>query len=321
MLARLAENLFWCGRYLVRAEDTARMVDVTWHMLLESSPTTVARSWEQLLDVLHQTGGYHAWADGHGEVVAIRADDVVHWIVNEPSNEGSVVCSAHAARENARSVRELVSSELWEAVNDLHLNIKRRDIPKELGDQPYDLFKTVRASCQTIMGVLWETMPRDEAYRFLRLGRALERAEMTCRLVQVRWEQGQGDTSFDHWLLLLRSVGALEAYRRRRAGLPDPRQVVDFLVLDPLLPRSVLFSLEQALDQLQKLGSNDGLAARRLGRTRAALGYRDVDEVMEIGVEAMLGRMQAEIRDVADAITQEYFRHTPAGSMFTVGAS
>ena len=131
MLARLAENLFWCGRYLVRAEDTARMVDVTWHMLLESSPSMVARSWEDLLDVLQQTAAYHAWADGHGEVVAIRPDDVVRWLVSESSNPGSVACAAHAARENARSVRELVSTEFWEAVNDLHLGIRRRDLPHE----------------------------------------------------------------------------------------------------------------------------------------------------------------------------------------------
>jgi uncharacterized alpha-E superfamily protein len=322
MLARLAENLFWCGRYLVRAEDTARMVDVTWHMLLEAAPTAAARSWEDLLDVLHQTEAYAASADGSDLVVAIRPDDVLRWLVSERENPGSVFSSALGARENARSVRELVSSEFWECVNDLHLKMHRRDLRGELGDQPYDLFKTVKLSCQTIVGVAQETMPRDEAYLFLQLGRALERAEMTARLVSVRWAQAEDDPSFQPWGTLLRSVGAMEAFRKRRPGSTDPRDVIGLLVLDGQLPRSVLFALQKAEAQLERIGSrDDGMSARRLGRARAALEYRDVHEVLDIGLEAMMERMQSEIREVTDAITQEYFRHAPTGSMHTVGAA
>lgn len=321
MLARLAENLFWCGRYLVRAEDTARMVDVTWHMLLEASPLAAARSWEVLLDALHQTGAYHDWADGSELVVAIRPEEVVRWLVSERSNPGSVFSATVAARENARSVRELVSSEFWESVNELHLSMHARDLGQELGDRPYELFRNVKQSCQAITGVAIETMPRDEAYRFLQLGRSLERAEMTCRLVQVRWAEAEGDPSFQPWGTLLRSVGALESFRKRRPGSTDPIDVVSMLVLDASLPRSVLFALHRAEERLNAVGSVSGLAQRRLGRARAALEYRDIDDVLEVGLDELLEATQARIRDVTDAITQEYFRHMPDGAMHAVGAA
>lgn len=321
MLARLAENLFWAGRYLVRAEDTARMVDVTWHMLLESPSTEVAGAWEDLLDVLHQTDAFHAWADGSDAVVAVRPDDVVRWLVSERSNHGSVLASAAAARENARSVRELLSSEVWEAVNDLHLTLHRRDLPHELGDQPYDLFRTVKVYCQTVVGVAAETMPRDEAFRFLLLGRALERAEMTCRLLSMRWERLLVDPSFQLAPTLLRSVGALEAFRKRHRASSDPVDVLALLVLDRDLPRSVLFQLELAAAQLDRVGrGGEGPSARRLGRARAALRYRDADELAALGVPEMLERIQVEIRETTEAIGHEFFTHAPTGALHAVGA-
>lgn len=322
MLARLAENLFWAGRHLVRAEDTARMVDVTWHVLLESPPTEVAGAWEELLDVLHQTAGFHEWQAGRsGDLVAIRPEEVVRWLVAEPTNPGSVLSTATLARENVRSVRELVSSEVWETVNDLHLTLGRRDVGGELDDQPWDLFRTVKQLCQSVVGVAYETMPRDDAYRFLALGRALERAEMTCRLVSVRYPQLTEDPTFQHWSTVLRSVGALEAFRKRYRLSTDPRDVVAFLVLEPDLPRSVVFALDRAMDGLGRLGAPDGLAARRLGRARAALQYRDIDDLLDIGLQDMLERIQVEIREVTDAISKDFFRHAPSGALHAVGAA
>ena len=324
MLARLAENLFWAGRYLVRAEDSARMVDVTWHMLLESPSTETSRAWEDLLEVLQQGEGFEQWAGGDDDLMAVRPDDVVRWLVSERSNGGSVLASVGMARENARSVRELLSSEVWEAVNDLHLTLHRRDLPHELGDQPYDLFRTVKLHCQTVMGVALETMPRDEAFRFLLLGRALERAEMTCRLVSVRWEDLLADRAFQLAPTLLRSVGSLEAFRKRHRASANPIDVLQLLVLDRDLPRSVLFQLEAAGAQLARVGragrGPEGPSARRLGRAHAALRYRDAAELVELGVEDVLERMQVEVREVTEAIGEEFFTHAPTGALHAVGA-
>jgi uncharacterized alpha-E superfamily protein len=128
MLARLAENLFWAGRYVERAEDTARMVDVTYHSLLESPSTEVATSWGQLLDVLQLR---HLYGDR-----PLDGGEVVHFLVLDREDPGSITSSIGAARENIRSVRELVSTELWEAVNDLHLALGRRDLRRDLAGQP-----------------------------------------------------------------------------------------------------------------------------------------------------------------------------------------
>jgi len=180
VLARLAENLFWAGRYIERAEDTARMVDVTYHTQLESPYGEVELAWQQLLDVLHLRAAYGA---------PIEPLTVMRFLVLDADHPGSITASVTRARENIRSVRELVSTELWEAVNDLHLALDARDLGRELSEQPFELFRTVRRMSMTIYGVASETMPRDEGWRFMALGRLLERAEMTCRLIDVRYAQ------------------------------------------------------------------------------------------------------------------------------------
>lgn len=318
MLARLAEHMFWGGRYLTRAEDTTRLIDVTFRTLLESPPEAAPSAWEQVLDVLHQTDRYR---EHHGldAEEPVQPDGVLRWLVHERANPGSVVSSVGAARENARSVRELLSSEVWEAVNELHLTVQRRDLAAEVGDRPADLFRTVTTACQTVVGVAHETMPRDDAYRFLQIGRSLERAEMTCRFVQVRFERVGEDPTFEEWGAVLRSVSAMEAFRKRHGASTSPEDVVSFLILDETLPRSVLFSLVAAQNHLERLGA-PSRSVRLLGRTRAALSYRDMDDLVDVGLVQILERITAQIREVTDAIIEEAFRHAPAGQMHAVGA-
>ncbi|MFP5308917.1 MAG: alpha-E domain-containing protein [Actinomycetes bacterium] len=325
MLARLAENLFWAGRYLERAEDTARMVDVTYHTLLESPQQEVAQAWEQLLDVLHLTQLYldrHAGPDG---IAVVRPERVIEFLVIDPDNPGSITASVTRARENGRSVRELISSELWEATNDLHLTLRARDLHADLADQPFELFRTVKQRCQTIAGVATETMPRDDAWRFLTLGRMLERAEMTCRLLNVRYGQLADQTApvaFHHWVGVLKSVSALEAFRKRYRASMDPVAVVEFLLLSREFPRSVLFALETAERQLEHLGGGDASRARRiLGRSRAALQYRDVGELMEEGLHHFLDLVQDRVHSTASAVADEFFRHTPEGTLHAIATS
>lgn len=330
MLARLAENLFWAGRYTERAEDTARMVDVTYHTQLESPYGEVAQAWQQLLEVLHLHGAYGGPVD---------ALEVMRFLVLDPDNPGSVTASVSRARENTRSVRELVSQELWEAVNDLHLMLAARDLARELEDQPYELFRTIRRSSMTIYGVASETMPRDEGWRFMALGRLLERAEMTCRLIDVRYGQleamsgpsqrlaaatgeaarGPDRTDFHHWIAVLKSASAFEAYRRRYRASMDPADVVEFLLLEPDLPRSVLYSLRSARFQLDVLrAGRPSQAARRLGRTSAALEFRDVGELFELGLSPFLEEVQQEVALVAEAIADEFFHHHTSGSLHAI---
>lgn len=323
MLARLAENLFWAGRYIERAEDTARMVDVTYHTLLESPPHEVAQAYEQLLAVLHLTGQYRARHDDGPDDIDPEA--VIAFLVLDETNPGSVLASVTRARENGRSVRELVSSELWEAVNDLHLAMRSRDLRQDLADQPYELFRMVKQRCQTISGVAMETMPRDDAWRFLTLGRQLERAEMTCRLLNVRYGQlvdYAAPVAFHHWVGVLKSVSALEAFRKHYRASMDPTEVVEFLLLSSDFPRSVRFALDTAERQLVHLGGgSSSRAVRLLGRTRAGLQYRDVAELMEEGLHPFLDQVQAQVDAVADAVATEFFRQAPEGLMHAVATA
>ncbi len=317
MLARLAENLFWMGRYLARAEETARLVDVTYHRLLEAPPTEVASSWEALLEQLHVVEHYLDAQDGE-EFSAIRPDDVLRFLVTEEANPSSVVAAMQRVRENARTVRELVSNELWTAVNELHLRLGERDLAAELSDRPYEVFRTVIRGCQTVQGVAFETMPRDEPYMFLALGQMLERAEMTARLVDVRYEQLLDDPSPQHRVALLRSIGALESYRRRFGASTDPEDILALLLLDEEHPRSVLFALDRAEGALRRIGNGRGRSLRAVGRARAGLRYRDVDELLDAGLHDFLGALQGRVRDASDAIAHEFFRQVPPGAMRTV---
>ena len=334
MLARLAENLFWAGRYVERAEDTARMIDVTYHTLLESPPVEAAQSWEQLLDVLHLR---HAYGDG-----PVDGQAVMRFLVVDVATPGSIASSVTQARANARSVRELISSELWEAVNDLYLRLVARDLDRDLAEHPHDLFASVRRGSMTIYGVASETMPRDDGWRFMALGRLLERAEMTCRLIDVRYSQleamagpsrriaptgdpaprGADRTDFHHWIAVLKSASAFEAYRRRYRASMDPADVVEFLLLARDLPRSVLFCLVAATHQLEALRRGvDSSAARRLGRLTASLQYRDVAELFEVGLHDFLEDAQQQVGHIAEAVAAEFFRNQPTGELQAIATS
>ncbi|MEY3019653.1 MAG: hypothetical protein RLZZ272_637 [Actinomycetota bacterium] len=332
MLARLAENLFWAGRYVERAEDTARMVDVTYHTLLESPIVEVERSWEQLLDVLHLREAY-----GPRPLDPV---EVMRFLVLDASTPGSILASVAQARENVRSVRELVSSELWETVNDLQLALASRDLRRELAEQPSGLLRLVRDASMTIYGVASETMPRDVGWRFMALGRLLERAEMTCRLIDVRYGQlealagptrrdpsganrarGADRADFHHWVAVLKSASAFEAYRRRYRASMDPVDVVEFLLLAEDLPRSVLFCLNSSMRQLEALAEGrPSRALRLLGRSTSSLKYRDVGELLDVGLHDLLEEVQDRIARVAEAVADEFFRHHPSGAMHAIAA-
>jgi uncharacterized alpha-E superfamily protein len=328
MLARLAENLFWAGRYVERAEDTARMVDVTYHTLLESPFGEAGRTWSQLLDVLHLRSEW----DGRPENGTEDATELVRFLVLDQENPGSISAAILRARENVRSVRELVSTELWEAVNDLHFELRSRDLRREVAEQPSELLRLVRNASMAIYGVASETMPRDAGWRFLALGRLIERAEMTCRLIDVRYGQldalkvpNRGvvveDGGFHHWVAVLKSASAFEAYRRRYRASTDPVDVIEFLLLAEDLPRSVVYCLTSAMHQLEALSEGrPSRAVRLLGRTTSSLRYRDVAELLDEDLHEFLEDVQVRIQQVAEAVADEFFRHQPPGAMHAIAS-
>lgn len=340
MLARLAENLYQAGRSLERAEATARLVDVTYHALLESPTGEVDASWHQLFQVLgpEPAASLEPVDDPGPAVPALPVDDdpeldpvhgaaVLRTLVLDRHDPRSVRAAVTQAREHLRSVRELVSTELWDVVNDLHLEVTDTGLARDLLEQPASVLGGVRRACLTIYGVASETMPRDDSWRFLALGRVLQRAEMTCRVLDVREpelapEAGPPSTVDLHqWVAVLRSVAALDAYRRRYRASIQPADVVEFLLLEPDLPRSVVFCLTGARNQLEALArGRSSRAVRELGRATASLTYRDVGELYEIGLHGFLDDIQARLARVDTAITNEFFRHHPMGALHAIAS-
>jgi uncharacterized alpha-E superfamily protein len=315
MLSRHAEHLFWTGRYVERAADTARMLDVTYHGLLGSPLTEARQGWLDLLHVLHAAEPFAERSE------LVDARHVCRFLVLDATNVGSIVSSVGRARENTRSVRELVSTEFWESINTFWLELQSRDLARELDQQPYELYRLVRRRCQEVAGTATETMPHDDGWRFLTVGTMLERAEVTCRLLNVRLAhvtEANLELGFHDAVQVLRSASASEAFRRAHPAAMTLHNVAQFLLVAPTFPRSVLFCLRVAESGLQDLDVPGQLsrALRVLGRRRAELEFADVAELLAGDIHAFLDEVVTDIRRAAELVAVQYFRHTDEFAVF-----
>jgi uncharacterized alpha-E superfamily protein len=304
MLSRHAENLYWLGRHIERAEDTARMLDVTYHNLLESPPADESTAWRELLEVLYLDAVYDGRLDG---------PDVSAYLVTDRDNPGSILSAVMQARDNARGLRDRISTELWEAINRFYLDLTRIRVRLGFERGAYEVFRFIRTQCQLVSGVASQTMPRDEGYRFIVLGWVLERAEMTCRLLAVRYARlaaSGGDHGFHAWVSVLKSVSAYEAYLKAHEASLDPTKVLEFLLLDPEFPRSVLYCLRQVETQIGILTHSvqQTKVERAIGTVRARAEYCDIERVLSGGLNQFLEELQSEIYAVGEEVDAHFFR-------------
>jgi uncharacterized alpha-E superfamily protein len=305
LLSRHAEDLFWLGRYVERAEDTARMLDVTYHNLLESPPDDESMAWSELLKVLYLDTSF-----GEGK---LDREAVSSYLVTDRENPGSIYSAVARARENARGLRDRISTELWEAINRFYLELGRPDLGSMVIHRPYEVFRTVKSQCQLISGVASQTMPRDEGYRFIVLGWMLERAEMTCRLLAVRYaglSSSEIRMGFHAWVSVLKSVSAYEAYLKAHDASLDPTSVLEYLLLNREFPRSVLYCLRTVEDQLTILAgpSQTTSVGRAIGRVRARAEFCDIEAILDAGLDEFLESLQVEIYEVANEVDLHFFK-------------
>jgi uncharacterized alpha-E superfamily protein len=302
MLSRIAESLFWIGRYVERAEDTARILDVHIHHLLEAPLTSESEICRSLLAVM----GVERPESELESVTARRVTDILAF---DPSNPSSIVSSLIAARVNARGVSEAISSEMWEA-----LNVTYNGLPTQLDigarTAPYAFFRFVRERAAIIAGLTESTMSRDDAWRFMVLGRSLERVDMLTRLVAAAVTGPDPD-----WVVLLRSCSAHEAFLRTYRREPEPTLAAEFLLLDRLFPRSVFYALHTAEECLAELDPRSGRAGmpdesrRILGHLRTSLEFRRIDDlVSDLG--GLLMNLQKGCGAASAALAARYFRQT-----------
>lgn len=306
MLSRIAESLFWIGRYIERAEDTARILDVHIHHLLEAPVTSEGELCRSLVAIM----GVALPERALEELTARRVMEVLAFDRENPS---SIVSSLSAARANARGVSEAISSEMWEALNatynalPAHLEVARRSAP-------YPFFRFVRDRAAILAGLTESTMSRDDAWRFLVLGRSLERVDMLTRLLSSATAPRNEGTETD-WVILLRSCSAHEAFLRTYHREPEPITGAEFLLLDRLFPRSVFYALSAAEECLAELDPRSGRAGmpdegrRILGHLRTSLEFRRIEDLLD-DLPTVLSTLQRGCAAASAALAGRYFRYT-----------
>src|SRR3954471_10416202 len=304
MLSRIAESLFWIGRYIERSDGTARILDVHLQLLLEDPWTPEDLACRSLLAVMGSPAPDDDRELTREDVLAILAVDRTH-----PT---SIAYSLGAARENARRAREIVSTELWECLNTTRTRMPRRISSEKV----HEFFGWVRERAALAVGVIDSATSRDEAWLFFTLGRSLERADMTARLLSTR---SLTEASGPSWTTILRSCGAYEAYLRTYRGVPSARNAAEFLLLDRLFPRSILFSVsraEQCMRDIEprtdRVGVSD-LSQRLLGQIRSEWEYRPIAEILE-DLPFHMDNVQLATSAASEAIRQRYFPTNAAPS-------
>ena len=305
MLSRHAEDLFWIGRYLERTEDTARLLDVTQQSVLEAgTERDPDEIWWELLEVLFLD-------DAFDELPPPGV--VYHSLVTDGENPSSILSLVRHARENTRAVREWVSAEFWEAVNDLYLQLRGADLNSELQGTPYDLMRRIKAACQALSGIADSSLPRTEGYHFYKLGGALERAMITIRVVSV-WQRRLGGFSraaaYPEWVKLLKSLSGYEAYLRDFRAAMQPEQVLQFLLQAQHFPRSLLFCMQLAEQELRTVcvGGFGRESLRRAGRLTAELRFADPREYTPEGLSTALARFESDLVELPKVVENDFFR-------------
>jgi len=295
MLSRTADHLFWMSRYTERAENTARLLDVNYQTsLLPQSAEVAQEGWEGLLRISELMPSYQYQ---YGE---INSADVLRFMVSDEMNPSSIVSCLRSARENARAVRGVLTTEVWETQNQTWLELQRLLKNGAVKDDPAKFFEWVKYRSHLSRGVAIGTMLQDEAFHFYRMGTFLERADNTARLIDVKFQAvgtdffgtpqtTEQELDFYHWSAILRSVSAFEVYRKVYRTVITPERVAELLILRPDMPRSLLACMNEVVNNLRAV-SNDTSAEteRHAGKLRAELQFGRIDEILTNGLHAFL---------------------------------
>jgi uncharacterized alpha-E superfamily protein len=319
MLSRVANSIYWMARYVERAENLARYIEVTLNVILDQ-PDSAHHQWEPLILA---TGDEKTFTERHGKP---NSQNVIHFLTFDPDYSNSIKSCLTHARENARTIRETISPEAWEQINEFYHWLRSHSNQKMSLEQLTDFYQRARMHSHLFSGILDATMLHGEGWHFANLGRLIERADKTSRILDVKYFtllptlSDVGTTIDDlQWSAVLRSVSGFEIYRKRFRAITVPR-VVEFLILEREFPRAVRFCLDGADRSLHAIsGSPEGvfrnLAEQRLGQLRANLAYADVQQVINNGLHEFVDELQVKLNDVDEAIYETFFAlRTPVQS-------
>jgi uncharacterized alpha-E superfamily protein len=311
MLSRVADSLYWMSRYIERAENVARFIDVNLHMTLDL-PVGAVEQWDPLVAT---TGDHETFTERYGTA---SRENTIHFLAFDSTNPNSIVSCLKLARENARSVRQFITAEMWEQVNKFYLMANSSSAPQRAVEAPHDFFSDIMTASHLFLGITDATMSHGEGWDFCTMGRMLERADKTSRILDVKYfmllpSVGYVGTPYDDilWGAVLRSTSGFEMYRKRHHQI-SPERVVDFLVLDREFPRAIHHCVIEAEEALRAISGTPGgtfqnAAEQHLGRVRAELAYLRVAEIIETGLHEFLDALQNKLNVSGQAIYETFF--------------
>lgn len=306
MLSRVANNIFWMARYLERAENTARLINVNSHLLLDL-PKRVVLGWEPIVDILSNRSSFYSVYDEATE------PNVIRFMVADKDNHGSITRSLDAARENARTIREIIPREAWEKLNELYLYVKQNTHMVLTRRDRYAFLSEIILSNQTITGILAGTLTHDEGYDFLKIGRNLERADMTTRIIDVRsasllpdLEHEQSAFENIQWMSVLKSLTAYQMYRREMRLRIRRSDVLKFLLLENRFPRSLLHTIKQVEQCLMHLPNHEK-AVSQVEIMQKQLNKASPQSLKQEALHEFIDDMQIHLNDIYEQIAEAYF--------------
>jgi len=315
MLSRVAGSLYWLSRYIERAENIARMLDVNLQLMLdyEDHPGSPANDhWSPIIQSLEKRETFDKLYD------KIDGDSVTDFLTFSKENEGSVLSCVSYARENARMVREQISSEMFEQLNRLYLMLRSSESRDLFRSSPYEFYKAIVDASHLFQGITDATMTHGEGWNFIQFGKFLERADSTSRILDIKYhvllpsgEQVGGNIDTVQWMTVLKSCSAMEAYCKLYVGQVAPWKVAQFLVLHERFPRSIRYCVELMDEALHRVGGTpsshyNNEAERLAGRLRSDLEFSTGEEIFGEGLHQFLDRIQSRLNDTGVATEKVY---------------
>lgn len=311
MLSRVANSIYWMCRYIERAENVARFISVNLNLLLDM-PMEKGRHWEPLVMI---TGDQESFEEKYSNC---NQESVIRFLTFDTEYFNSIITCLASARENARSIREIISSEMWEHLNNFYLELADKESISFALKDPHRFFKIIQMRSHLFTGLMHCTMSHGEAWNFAQVGRMIERADKTSRILDVKYfmllpDADMVNTPIDNiqWSAVLKSASAFEMYRKEYHRI-TPKQVANFLIFDSRFPRSIRFCINNAKICMYRItGSPEGAlrnsAEKKLGRLEADLEYTDIDEVVNYGMHEYLDNFQTSLNEADTAIGMTFF--------------
>ncbi len=313
MLSRVADSIYWLNRYIERADNYARFLDVNVNLTLDLPPD-MPEQWQPLV---FAAGDRDLFDRTYGEYTKTN---VLRFLIEDKRNPSSIYSCLFKARENARTIRDWLSLDIWEHVNDFFMEVREKVTDIEgLTRDPLPFTDAVHRGCLFFYGLADTTVSHSEGWHFGTLGRMIERADKTSRLLDVKYfillpRVTDIGGSFDllQWSSVLKSASAFEMYNRSFDSI-GPMQIAQFLLLDEEFPRSVRFCLSRAEESLRRISGADGRsfsnsAEKVIGQFRSQLDYTDINEIFNQGLHQYLDSLQLKLNEIDDALYETYFR-------------